>query len=69
MRINPPDSVEAERDPGRKVGVLAYKAKNLRWAATYYKNIPRDLPAQCQLPESIPVGTHGHFLHRPDAWR
>ena len=34
----------------------------------YNKNIPRDLPAQCQLPENIPVGTHGHFLHRPDAW-
>ena len=45
------------------------ESKNLRWAATYYKNIPRDLPAQCQLPENIPVGTHGHFLHRPDAWR
>ena len=29
----------------------------LRKFASLYKNIPRDLPSRCQLPESIPVGT------------
>jgi len=37
-------------------------------AASYYKNIPRDLPARCQLPDAIPVGTHGNFIRRPAAW-
>lgn len=42
--------------------------KQLDWAASYYKNIPRDLPARCQLPDVIPVGTKGHTIHRPPAW-
>ena len=42
---------------------------NLKRAASYYKNIPRDLPAKCQLPDSIPVGTHGNFIRRPAAWK
>ena len=34
------------------------------------KNIPRDLPAQCQLPDVIPYGKHGdRFIRRPDAWK
>ena len=37
-------------------------------SASYYKHIPRDLPARCQLPETIPVGTHGRTIHRPPAW-
>ena len=41
---------------------------NLKRAASYYKNIPRDLPARCQLPDEIPVGTHGNFIRRPEAW-
>lgn len=44
-------------------------SKNLDWAATYYKNIPRDLPARCQLPDVIPVGTHGHMIKRPELWK
>ena len=32
-------------------------------------DIPRDLPARCQLPDSIPVGTHGNFIRRPAAWK
>jgi len=43
-------------------------SEHLKIAASFYKNIPRDLPARCQLPESIPVGTHGRFIHRPAAW-
>ena len=43
-------------------------SEHLKRAATYYKHIPRDLPAKCQLPEVIPVGTHGRTIHRPAAW-
>ena len=43
---------------------------NLKTAASYYQNIPRDLPAQCQLPDVIPYGRRGdRFIHRPPAWR
>ena len=42
---------------------------NLKRAASYYKNIPRDLPAKCQLPDAIPVGTHGNVIRRPAAWK
>ena len=42
---------------------------NLKTAASYYQNIPRDLPAQCQLPDTIPYGKRGdRFIHRPAAW-
>ena len=44
-------------------------SQHLKRAASYYKNIPRDLPARCQLPEAIPVGTHGNFIRCPEAWR
>ena len=37
--------------------------------ASYYRDTPRDLPAKCQLPDAIPVGTHGNFIRRPEAWR
>ncbi len=41
----------------------------LKGAATYYRNIPRDLPARCQLPDEIPYGKRGdRFIHRPPAW-
>ena len=43
-------------------------SQHLTRAATYYAHIPRDLPAKCQLPEVIPVGTHGRTIHRPAAW-
>ena len=45
------------------------ESQHLKRAATFYKNIPRDLPAKCQLPDSIPVGTHGNFIRRPAAWK
>ena len=41
----------------------------LKMAATYYRNIPRDLPARCQLPDEILVGTHGNVIRRPAAWK
>ena len=42
----------------------------LRRFSTFYKNIPRDLPAKCQLPDTIPYGKRGdRFIHRPAAWR
>ena len=44
-------------------------SQHLKRAASYYKNIPRDLPARCQLPDEIPVGTHGNVIRRPAAWK
>ena len=42
---------------------------HLKRAATYYRNIPRDLPAQHQLPDEIPYGKRrDRFIHRPVAW-
>ncbi len=29
---------------------------------------PRANPAKCQLPDIIPIGTHGRTIHRPPAW-
>ena len=43
--------------------------KHLKRAATFFKYIPRDLPAKCQLPEVIPVGTRGNVIRCPEAWR
>ena len=42
--------------------------KHLKRAATFFKYIPRDLPAKCQLPEVVPVGTRGNVIRRPMAW-
>ena len=45
------------------------ESKHLKRAASYYCNIPRDLPGRCQLPDTIPYGKHGdRFIHRPPAW-
>ena len=41
----------------------------LKMAATYYRSIPRDLPARCQLPDAISVGARGNFIRRPAVWR
>lgn len=42
---------------------------HLKRVASYYANIPRDLPVQCQLPDEVPVGSHGRVIRRPAAWR
>ena len=60
------------KDFGKQVIVLNPHEANsleLKMAATFYRNIPRDLPAKCQLPDEIPVGTHGNVISRPAAWR
>ena len=45
------------------------ESRHLKGAATYYRNIPRDLSARCQLPDEIPYGKRGdRFIHRPSAW-
>lgn len=66
-------SIEAiRRNYGKPVLVFNPHDGNslhLKKAASYYKNIPRDLPARCQLPDQIPVGTRGNVVHRPEAWR
>lgn len=36
--------------------------------ASYYRNIPRNLPAQCQLPDVIPIGCGKKFIHKPETW-
>ena len=44
-------------------------SEHLKRAATYYAHIPRDLPARCQLPETIPYGKRkDRFIHCPPAW-
>ena len=43
---------------------------HFRTFASYYRDIPRNLPAECQLPDTIPYGKRGdRFIHCPDAWR
>ena len=38
--------------------------------ASYYRDIPHDLPAQCQLPDCVAYGKRGdRFIHRPDKWK
>ena len=41
---------------------------DLRFHATCCYNIPRELPAKCQLPDVVPL-PNGRFIHRPPAWR
>ena len=60
------------KDFGKQVIVLNPHEANsleLKMAATFYKNIPRDLPSLCQLPDEIPIGTHGNVIRRPEAWK
>lgn len=40
---------------------------DLRFHATFCKDIPRDLPAICQLPEKVNL-PNGRFIRRPSAW-
>ena len=39
----------------------------LRKLSTYYRNIPRDLPGKCQLPDEVTLA-NGRVVHRPAAW-
>ena len=39
----------------------------LKRYASLYRNIPRDLPARCQLPDDVPIAD-GRTIHRPPAW-
>lgn len=42
--------------------------EELRRFTSYYKNIPRDLPGKCQLPETVTLA-NGHTIHRPPTWK
>ena len=42
---------------------------DLKRHATYYKNIPRNLPSSCRLPDEIVYGSHNRVIRCPDAWR
>ncbi len=44
------------------------RPSDLMYHATYYKSIPRDLPAKCQLPETVTL-SNGSTIHRPPAWK
>jgi len=37
--------------------------------ATYCADIPQALAEAHQLPDAIPIGTHGNFIRRPAAWK
>ncbi len=39
----------------------------LKRYASLYRNIPRDLPAACQLPDEVTL-PNGRTIHRPEAW-
>ena len=41
--------------------------EELRRFTSYYKNIPRDLPGKCQLPDEVTLA-NGRVVHRPAAW-
>ena len=61
------------RKIGRRTVVVfnphASLSGDLKKHATFYKNIPRDLPAQCQLPDVVRYGKHGErAIYRPPAW-
>ena len=43
------------------------RPSDLQYHATYYAQIPRDLPAKCQLPEVVTL-PNGRTIHRPPAW-
>ena len=59
------------RELGKQVVVFNPKEirSDLSNHASFYRDIPRDLPARCQLPDEIPVGTRGNFIRRPAAWK
>ena len=66
--ITPVDIVRFEL----KKQVLVFNPRNdrpsdLMYHATYYRNIPRDLPAKCQLPDEVTLA-NGRTIHRPTAW-
>lgn len=44
------------------------RPSDLMYHATYYKNIPRDLPGKCQLPETVTL-SNGRTIHRQPAWK
>ena len=66
-------TIEAARWRFKKTVIVFNPQKSmsdhLKKAASYYKNIPRDLPAQCQLPSVITYGKRqDRFIRRPSAW-
>jgi len=45
------------------------ESRHLKLVANYYRNIQRDLPAKCHLPNFIPIGSKGRFITCPETWR
>ncbi len=50
-------------DPHEKI------CDDLKKAASYYKNISRDLPSQCLLPLEVPRSNSNKTIKCPEAWR
>ena len=59
------------KDFGKQVLVFNPHESNsleLKMAATFYRSIPRDLPARCQFPAEIQIGKKGKVIRRPSGW-
>ena len=59
------------KDFGKQVLVFNPHESNsleLKMAATFYRSIPRDLPARCQFPTEIQAGKKGKVIRRPSGW-
>ena len=59
------------KDFGKQVLVFNPHESNsleLKMAATFYRSIPRDLPARCQFPDEILTGKKGKVIRRPSGW-
>ena len=59
------------KDFGKQVLVFNPHESNsleLKMAATFYRSIPRDLPARCQFPAEIQTGKKDKVIRRPSGW-
>ena len=65
--IAPVELVRHELDKQVIVFNPHQRSTDLRFHATYNRDIPSDLPSKCQLPDLVPVG-NGRMIHRPSAW-
>ena len=64
-------ALATRKDFGKQVLVFNPHESNsleLKMAATFYRSIPRDLPARCQFPDEIPTGKKGKVIRRPSGW-
>lgn len=66
--IAPVDIVRFElKKPILVFNPRADRPSDLMYHASYYRNIPRDLPGRCQLPDTVAL-PNGGTIHRPPSW-